>query len=233
MLRQSGLRIVAILCGVIELASIANAGRRDDESKSDIDPGNAAMDKRDSAGAIEAYGRAVALVPKSAVANFNRGYARQMKGDLEGALADYNFAISLDSKRCEIFANRANVRQLMGDFTGAIEDYNRSLRLNSRSPKTWYNRGRLWLLLEENDRAITDFDQAIRIDPGYSLAYNNRGVGSTTEGKPRRSCCRLHAGPYDKSAPVERQCKPRLSLLVAWQTGGSGKGLSEGASARP
>lgn len=137
MLRRYGLRTFASLCGLIGLAIAASAERMNEDGKSYIHRGNAAMAEGDLDKAIEAYGRAVALAPKSAVANYNRGYARQIKGDLEGALADYNLAILLDSGHSEVFANRGNVRQIMRDYVGAKEDYDRSLRLNSRSPKTW------------------------------------------------------------------------------------------------
>jgi tetratricopeptide (TPR) repeat protein len=139
-LRRSGLTTFISLCGLIGLATTASAGRKHDDSKSYIHSGTAAMDKGDLDAAIEAYGRSVALAPKSAVANYNRGSALQMKGDLEGALADYNLAISLDPGHSEVFMNRGNVRQTMGDLVGAMKDYDRSLRLSSRSPKTWYNR---------------------------------------------------------------------------------------------
>ncbi|HEX4151698.1 MAG TPA: sulfotransferase [Steroidobacteraceae bacterium] len=64
----------------------------------------------DQAGALEAYDRAVALLPEESQFAFNRASVRRFLGDLQGAEADYDRAIAQRPLDFEAYLNRSELR---------------------------------------------------------------------------------------------------------------------------
>ncbi len=92
--------IVASCCG-----SYADADPR--AGYDAVDRGFQAQAKGDLAGAIAAYGQALAIEPKSASVYFARGFVRARAGDIAGAIADYEQATKLDPNLVDAYRNRA------------------------------------------------------------------------------------------------------------------------------
>ncbi len=132
--------------------------------------------------AIESYGQAIAVDPRSALAYNNRGLALKRKGELELAIADFGVAVRLDPRFAVAYHNRGSAHQAKGELDKAISNFNESLRIDPTSAVAWNNRG--YALLEKGslDKALADFDEALRLQPKFAFALNNRGLARSKSG---------------------------------------------------
>ena len=131
--------------------------------------------KRDYAGAIEDFSRAIELDPKEWRIYGLRAEARKEAGDLDGAILDATKAIELNPSHPLAYASRASARNLKKDYDGAIQDYSEALRLAPRNSDHYVNRGAAKLAKEDFTGAIDDFKKALEINPKESVAYQNMG----------------------------------------------------------
>ncbi len=132
--------------------------------------------------AIAAYGEALRLDPRSALAFNNRGLAHKRRGDLDKAVADFDEAVRLDPHFAIAFHNRGAARQAKGDFDRALADFNESLRLDPTSAVAFNNRGYVHLEKGNLDKALADFDESLRLQPKFPFALNNRGLAHAKKG---------------------------------------------------
>ncbi len=86
--------------------------------------------KKDSAGAIADYTRAIELGSTNPAAYNNRGNARAENNDRDGAIADYTRAIELKPDYARAYYNRAVTKQAKGDATGAKADFKTAAKLD-------------------------------------------------------------------------------------------------------
>jgi tetratricopeptide (TPR) repeat protein/mono/diheme cytochrome c family protein len=133
--------------------------------------------------AIERYGEAITLDPRSALAYNNRGLALKRKGELELAIADFSAAVRLDPRFAVAYHNRGSAHQAKGELDKAISNFNESLRIDPGSAVAFNNRG--YALFEKGnvDKALADFDEALRLQPKFAFALNNRGLAHSKHGE--------------------------------------------------
>lgn len=75
------------------------------------------------AGAIEAYGLSLQLVPTNAEAYYNRGVAYFSIGHIENALKDFDRTIALMPSMAEAYGNRGTIRLQRGESQSALSDF--------------------------------------------------------------------------------------------------------------
>jgi tetratricopeptide (TPR) repeat protein len=166
-------------------------------AKAYADRGGARHAKRDLAGAIDDYSKAIELDADPNTFN-NRGSARRARGDLAGAIEDCSKAIELNPKFSLAYTNRAGARKSMGDLAGAIEDYSKAIELDPRDAGAYVDRGNARQARGDLAGAIEDQSRAIELDPECAHAYYNRGVA--------RNARKDHAGAvedYSKSIELD------------------------------
>lgn len=126
--------------------------------------GDKKNDKRDFAGAIEDFSRAIPLNPKDVYSFWGRAYARDHTGDLAGATEDYTSAAVLRPKVPFSYYKRGHDKMLTGDLDGAMVDFDRAMALNSRNSWTWYYRAQLREVMRDWPGAIRDYRRACELD---------------------------------------------------------------------
>jgi tetratricopeptide (TPR) repeat protein len=92
--------------------------------------------------ALENYGRAIELDPKSADLYVTRGNIWSRAGRLDLAIDDYTRAIELDPKSFYAWTGRGDTWSAKRDYARAIDDYNHALSLNRNSATALASRGR-------------------------------------------------------------------------------------------
>ena len=137
--------------------------------------------------AIEAYSRAIALNPDSAIPYTNRGAAYNETDDFDRAIEDFNKAIQLNPDFAMAYNNRGNAYQGKGDFDRAIEDFNKAIQLNPDFAMAYNNRGNAYAKKGDYDRAIEDYNTAIKLNPNLAEAYYNRGGAYYNKGAVDRA----------------------------------------------
>lgn len=85
----------------------------------------------DSDEAVAAFDRAIAVMPKSALAYLNRGLAHEQEGDLDLALADLDQAVRL-SPSARNYYSRSLIQRERGDTRKADRDAQRAVELDDR-----------------------------------------------------------------------------------------------------
>ena len=125
--------------------------------------------------AIDYYGRAISLDPRSYTAYDNRGIAKNAIGDSKGAIADYDKGIELNPRSASTYYNRGNAKGDIGDHRGAIADYDSAIRIDPLFAEAYVNRGNAKSRLGKHEAAIVDCDKALKINPHSDLALDLRG----------------------------------------------------------
>ena len=122
------------------------------------------LESRQAAAAVAEAGRAVALVPTSAMPRRTRALAHVVAGDAEAALADAQAAVELSGRdNPEALNHRAYIRALVGrDLEAALADVEAALDgSGAGSPEFLDTRGFILHLLGRHREAIDDLNQAI------------------------------------------------------------------------
>ncbi len=137
----------------------------------------------DREGALEDYGKALAIDPGDSVLHYNRAVSlRHLKRSKE-ALADLDAAVRLPGVNSGMFLERSNLLDEMGNPEAAMKDADRALELDASDLDALVHRARLRHDHEDKEGALSDLDRAIKINPDAGGARNLRGVVRSAIGR--------------------------------------------------
>src|SRR5262249_35495313 len=123
-------------------------------------------EKRDYAGAVVAFRRAIALDPKYATAHVNLGITLHKMGQTDAAIAEYREAIRLDPNNFVANINlRTYLSDVPGDYDGAIASFGRAI---THSPNNGMAHVNLGITLERAGQyaaAEAAFREADKLQP--------------------------------------------------------------------
>lgn len=103
-----------------------------------------------------------------------------------------NLESSIDYSRIFEELQKGNKYFDKGDYGQALTYFNKAINFMDPDLATiWYNKGNALLKLKKYDEAINNYATAIEIKPGFSQAWNNKGIaliltGHDREGKEAR-----------------------------------------------
>ena len=109
--------------------------------------GNIKEDIGDNYGAIEDYGKAIAIDPGYNYPYINRGIIKDKLGDTQGAISDYDNAIAVDSQNPVAYLDLSAAKSSLGSKQGAIMDYGEAITLDPQYYLGYYNRANVRLHL--------------------------------------------------------------------------------------
>jgi Zn-dependent membrane protease YugP/Flp pilus assembly protein TadD len=135
------------------------------------------------AAAVRELDVAIALLPTSAAAYYNRGCASFQLGLHDNALADFDRALSLDPSLPDAYRMRGNLWLDKGDYDRALADFRSAVQHAPTDASAWRDRGLTYLWRGDYDQALADLDEAIRLDATDAVAFNNRGVARLKRGE--------------------------------------------------
>ncbi len=132
-------------------------------------------DKRDYAGAVAAFRRAIALDPNDAVPHANLGITLKKMGQTDAAVAEYREAIRIDPRNSKAYINLgAILSNVKGDYDGAIACFRRAIALR---PDDWQAHDNLGITLERAGQyaaAEAAFREADRLQPNEARRQEHR-----------------------------------------------------------
>jgi tetratricopeptide (TPR) repeat protein len=117
--------------------------------------------------AIQDYGQAIRLNPKSSAAFNNRGVAHDQKGEYERAVADYELSIKLKPS-VEAHFNRGNAYLAKGQHAAAIDDYNAAIKLQADFSPAFDNRCWARAVVGVLKPALADCNEALKMHTNAS-----------------------------------------------------------------
>ena len=154
--------------------------------------GLASSGKEDYHGALEAYGRSLALNPDFVPAYCNRGYTEASQGNYDSAISAFNRALELDPERAEIYLQLGSVKTVQGDYDGAIADYTQVLALDPDQSSCYLYRAVAYLRKGDDQAAkadcelagIQDLDALLATELGQALYSLTEPTSPVTSGEP-------------------------------------------------
>jgi tetratricopeptide (TPR) repeat protein len=131
--------------------------------------------KKDYAGSILMFSKAIKLNPRLSDAYFQRGYSMHLQGNNREAIEDYDFAFELNTKQpAEFFFYRGEANRAILEYNEAIEDYNIAIRLKPNYMEAYVNMSFVKAKQKSIVPALGDMSKAIRL--GADIAINKLQV---------------------------------------------------------
>lgn len=130
----------------------------------------------DCKGAIDSYGKSIALDAGIAAPYINRASCRRRLNDMTGALQDLTEAIRLEPKNPLVLNNRGLIYIVLGEHEKAYADFSLAITVAPPSyldPRT--NRARMLCTVKRIRECIDDFSVAIKAKPEEAEYYLSRG----------------------------------------------------------
>ncbi len=137
--------------------------------------GNAWLLADDPTQAIDAFDRALAILPAGHVRadleiHLDRARAEGLAGLYEEAVTDLDRAEAIDPDRAEIFLLRASAERALGRYADAARDIERALELRADWPEALLERANLNAVQGHLERARSDWIEIATRWPGHPAA---------------------------------------------------------------
>jgi len=138
--------------------------------------GMAAMEKGNSAEALELFDSVIESDPANAQALYFRGCACSETGQFQEAIAAYEQCVEHAGDRASLpLFNMGVAFQELGEPGKAIEAFQGAIASDPTMADAWTNIGRLLDDLGDSDMAIECYNTALQIEPNDVTALSNRG----------------------------------------------------------
>jgi len=115
--------------------------------------------------ALQAFDRALELVPEFAEAHNNRGLVLSKMGRADEAIAAFQEALRLDPNMGEVFNNLGFLYHAREDHQKAVEMFNQALQGAADSSIAYTNLGNSFYKLNQPEKAVSAWRHALELDP--------------------------------------------------------------------
>lgn len=152
-------------------ANPTNHGLADDLGVAYLQMGVSAFDQGDYAATLDAYIKALELIPNEPILHNNIGFTLFTIGRYEQALTAYYKALELDPFYARAWVNLGDVAVVLQDYALTRDAYDSALRLNAQLDARGYSNYCLALgeLRENQEAAINACNQALALEPDNGL----------------------------------------------------------------
>ena len=162
--------------------------------------------------ALQAYQRAVELMPNDAEAHSNLGVTLKELGQLDNAVASYRRALELNPDYAEAHSNLGNALTALGQPDKAVASYRRALEIKPEYAEAHFNLGVALKDLGQFDGAVTSYRRALEIKPDYAEAHYNQGLVLQELGQLDEAVANYRRALEIKPDYAEAQCNLGLAL---------------------
>ena len=132
---------------------------------------------------IEAYKKALALKPDSAVAFYNMGNVLKERGKLEEAIEAYNKALVFNPDYADAQNNIGNVLQDQSKLEDAISAFKKALSLKPNCAEAYCNIGNAFAAQGNLEEAIIAYRKSLSINPDSVVAHSHMAAVFADQGK--------------------------------------------------
>ena len=132
---------------------------------------------------IEAYKKALALKPDSAVAFYNMGNVLKERGKLEEAIEAYNKALVFNPDYADAHNNIGNALQDQSKLEDAISAFKKALSLKPNCAEAYCNIGNAFAAQGNLEEAIIAYRKSLSINPDSVVAHSHMAAVFADQGK--------------------------------------------------
>ncbi len=145
------------------------------------------ISKRDYAGSLRDYDRAIELSKKGAVREelpwYGKGATLILLGRYQEALKAIDTALDINPRNEVAWLNKGNALMKLGQHMDALRCFNAALKVNPKYEVAWNNKGNALARLGHFEESLRCYEKAITIDAGYRGAWINKGYVLTKLGR--------------------------------------------------
>lgn len=149
--------------------------------------GDAAREANQSAEAVTAYRKALAVMPADPALLVNLGLALASAGDLAAAVKAYQQALSVDARQPMAEINLGLALERSSNSAGATDAFRRGIALDPTWSLGYLNLGTSLLREGKSAQAIPWFERALARDPGLAIGHFHLSLALLKEGKLSQS----------------------------------------------
>ncbi len=132
-----------------------------------------ALRKKDIAGAIQAFQKALALEGGNVDVHEGLATAYFLAKDYAKAVEHFTRITQLDPRKASAFINLGAVYNRMGDYKKATRVLRRGIQKDKRSAEAFYNLGIAHRGLDQLSMAVSAYREALRLAPNMAEAHQN------------------------------------------------------------
>ncbi len=115
--------------------------------------------------ALQAFDRALELVPQFAESHNNRGLVLSKMGRADEAISAFQEALRLDPNMGEVFNNLGFLYHASADHQKAVEMFNQAVQGAADSSIAYTNLGNSFYKLSQPEKAVSAWRHALELDP--------------------------------------------------------------------
>lgn len=156
-----------------------------------------------TAEALRAYDKAIALTPDIAALHEARGIALAQLERPEDGLKSLNRAVGLDRDNVGIYVNRGTVLNALDRPEAALADFDRAIALGGMLPAIFYGRGNALARLGRPGEAVGAYEAALALDPRLAVAQDGIGLALAQMGRFDEAIARYEAAIALDPGPAE------------------------------
>lgn len=135
--------------------------------------GRGCMRQGDAEGAVDAFGKALALNERSVPVHEGLAAAYFLKKDYEKAAEHFKKVTLLDPKQAKALTNLGAVYNRMGDYNKSITILRKAIQKDKNSGEAHYNLGLAYRGLKQDAMAVSAYKEAVRLAPQLAAAHQN------------------------------------------------------------
>jgi len=126
--------------------------------------------KKDYAGSIVLFSKAIKLNPKLWEGYFQRGYSKHLQGKNTEAVVDYDLSFDLNPKQpADFFFYRAEANREILEYNEAIEDYTIAVALKPNYLEAYLNMSFVKAKQKSLAPALGDMSKAVRLGADIAI----------------------------------------------------------------
>ena len=134
-----------------------------------------AMQKNQSAVAVDLIEQAIALRPQESAYHFNLANALVALNNYESAIVSFSDALQLRPLDGASLIGKGNALLMLGCFEDALKCYDQALIASPDNAHIYCNRAHALEKLQLLQMALSDLKKAVDLAPDYAEAWNNMG----------------------------------------------------------
>ena len=140
--------------------------------------------RRNPAGALRWYERALSLHPEPALTHYKCGNSLMALNRPAEAVMSYSAALLRRVDYADAFYNRGLAYHALKKFTDALDDFDQALRLKPNDAEAQNNRGNALLELKRPADALASYELALAAKPAYPDALHNCAIAQLALKRP-------------------------------------------------
>ncbi len=169
-----------------------------------------------SAGALAALDRAIAINPKHYWSWVQRGLVRLDRREFTQAVGDFGACIGLDLQFAWGYYNRAYALHQCGQRDSAVADYTKAIELDPEFAMAFQNRATIRIEAGQYAEALPDLDRALELGRDDASLHASRAVALEALGRVAAAEAAFHKALSKADAEKAQPNEEAPALRIRW-----------------